>query len=75
MSDNNTATSTTPLPNGDAAFQSHAPLHLTVWNEYLHEKKNPVVAGIYPHGIHEAIAAPLRKLPGVTVGTATPRRT
>jgi trehalose utilization protein len=46
-------------------------LRVTIWNEFLHEKKNPIVAAIYPHGIHEAIAAPLRTLPGVVVRTAT----
>ena len=43
---------------------------VTVWNEYRHEHANPVVAGIYPQGIHEAVAAPLRAL-GLDVATAT----
>ena len=37
-----------------------APLRVTVWNEHRHEKLDPVVAGIYPDGIHTAIAAALR---------------
>lgn len=43
---------------------------ITVWNEYRHEPANPVVAGIYPRGIHEALAAPLRAV-GLDVATAT----
>jgi trehalose utilization protein len=31
-------------------------IRITVWNEARHEKTNPVVAGIYPEGIHNAIA-------------------
>lgn len=45
-------------------------IRVTVWNEYRHEKKNPHIAGIYPEGIHGAIAAALRKA-GYDVGTAT----
>ncbi len=43
---------------------------VTVWNEFIHENRNPKVTEIYPNGIHEAIAAPLRAS-GLTVGTAT----
>ena len=43
---------------------------ITVWNENRHEKKNPVVAGIYPDGIHGAIAKALRA-GGLEVRTAT----
>jgi trehalose utilization protein len=43
---------------------------VTVWNEYRHEKKDQKVADIYPNGIHEAIAQPLRD-EGLTVRTAT----
>jgi trehalose utilization protein len=46
-------------------------IRITVWNEHRHEKSDAEVAAIYPAGIHEAIAEPLRKLPGVTVRTAT----
>ncbi len=34
---------------------------VTVWNEFQHEKHNSDVARHYPDGIHEAIAAPLRR--------------
>ena len=31
-------------------------LHVTVWNEFKHEKRSEAVAKIYPNGIHQAIA-------------------
>ena len=31
-------------------------IHVTVWNEYIHEQNNPEVAQVYPQGIHQAIA-------------------
>jgi trehalose utilization protein len=46
-------------------------IRVTVWNEFRHEKKNPAIAKIYPKGMHETIAAALRKQPGFKVGTAT----
>ena len=45
-------------------------LRITVWNEFRHERSNPQVGRVYPHGIHEALAAPLRAA-GHTVRTAT----
>ena len=36
-------------------------LHVTVWNEFFHEKREESIAKIYPEGIHGAIAAFLRK--------------
>jgi trehalose utilization protein len=46
-------------------------IRVTVWNEYRHEKNDAAVAAVYPSGIHEAVAEPLRREPGVTVRTAT----
>ena len=46
------------------------PLRVTVWNEFRHERANPQVGAIYPDGIHEALAAPLRAA-GHDVRTAT----
>ena len=46
------------------------PLRITVWNEFRHEKDNPEVGRVYPAGIHEALAAPLREV-GHEVRTAT----
>ncbi|WP_099159570.1 ThuA domain-containing protein [Virgibacillus ndiopensis] len=45
-------------------------MNVTVWNENRHEKQNDKVAGIYPDGIHGAIAAFLREA-GLDTKTAT----
>ena len=47
------------------------PVRVTVWHEFRHEKKNPKVSEIYPKGMHEAIAAHLRKSKDLVVHTAT----
>jgi trehalose utilization protein len=46
-------------------------IRVTVWHEFRHEKTNPKVKEIYPDGIHEAIAAHLRKSKDLQVRTAT----
>jgi trehalose utilization protein len=43
---------------------------VTVWGEFRHEKKNETVKKIYPDGMHNVIAAGLRKA-GFDVKTAT----
>ena len=43
----------------------------TVWHEFRHEKANPKVQAVYPDGMHNAIAAGLRAVGGMTVRTAT----
>jgi trehalose utilization protein len=48
-----------------------APTRVTVWSEFRHEKRNQKVAEIYPDGMHEAIAAHLRKSADLQVRTAT----
>ena len=45
-------------------------LHVTVWNEYRHEKTHAEVAEVYPDGIHVALAKHLRA-GGIDVRTAT----
>jgi trehalose utilization protein len=45
-------------------------LRVTVWNEFLHEKRNPRVQAIYPQGMHAVIASALREA-GCEVRTAT----
>ena len=49
------------------------PIRVTVWGENVHERKNEAVRAIYPDGMHEAIAAGLRKGLGdrAAVRTAT----
>ena len=44
--------------------------NVLVWSEFRHEKANPKVAAIYPGGIHETIAAFLRRAGGLNVSTA-----
>lgn len=46
-------------------------LRVTVWGEFRHEKSNPHVSEIYPDGMHETIAAFLRKDTTFTVRTAS----
>ncbi|HVZ63847.1 MAG TPA: ThuA domain-containing protein [Lacunisphaera sp.] len=48
-----------------------APLRVTVWNEFRHERADPRVAAHYPRGIHETIAEFLRADPELAVRTAT----
>jgi trehalose utilization protein len=43
---------------------------VTVWNEFRHEKSRADVREIYPDGIHEAVARPLRAA-GLSVRAAT----
>lgn len=47
-----------------------AHIQVTVWNEYRHERHNEVVAGIYPEGIHNAIAGYLKQDDTYEVKTA-----
>ena len=47
------------------------PTRVTVWGENLHERKNAVVAGVYPATMHGTIAAGLAADPGLSVTTAT----
>ena len=46
-------------------------IRVTVWNEFLHEKRDPEIAKIYPDGIHDAIAEYLRSQGDFEVRTAT----
>lgn len=45
-------------------------IRVTVWNEYVHETKEPEVARIYPQGIHGCLAAFLDKDEEIQVRTA-----
>jgi trehalose utilization protein len=46
-------------------------IRVVVWNEFLHERENPVVREVYPDGIHAAIAKALQQDAGLSVSTAT----
>src|SRR4051812_26349151 len=37
-------------------------MHITVWNEGVHEQNNPTMAATYPQGMHGAIAEGLTSL-------------
>lgn len=37
-------------------MDEQGPVNVTVWNEYIHERDNPIVQEVYPQGIHTAIA-------------------
>ncbi len=45
-------------------------IHVTVWNEFLHEKENEDVRKLYPEGMHQAIASGIAS-PELEVKTAT----
>ena len=44
---------------------------ITVWGEFRHEKKHPIVQEIYPEGMHNVIADSLRERGFANVRTAT----
>jgi trehalose utilization protein len=46
-------------------------IRVLVWNEFRHEKEHAKIAEIYPKGMHETIAATLRKSADLNVRTAT----
>ena len=46
-------------------------IRVTVWNEFIHEKRNPKVADIYPKGIHETLARFLEGQANIQTQTAT----
>ncbi len=46
-------------------------IRTVVWGENVHEQKNKVVAGVYPQGMHQAIADALNQGPGIEATTAT----
>ena len=58
---------------GDLPPQNKRPLRVTIWNEYVHERRDESVRRIYPDGMQRPIADGLRGElgPGVTVRIAT----
>jgi len=46
-------------------------IKVTVWNEYIHEKKDEEVARVYPEGIHGAIASFLNEQPDIKARAVT----
>ena len=47
------------------------PINVTVWNEFVHERKNEAVRTLYPDGMHAVIAASLSAQPDIEARTAT----
>ena len=47
-----------------------APIRVTIWNEYVHERQEPSVAELYPDGLHGALAKSLAA-PDLLIRTAT----
>jgi trehalose utilization protein len=47
------------------------PINVTIWNEYLHEVKEPEIGKVYPKGIHGALADELSANENFTIRTAT----
>jgi trehalose utilization protein len=48
-----------------------AAIRVTVWNEFLHEKKDEAVAKVYPDGIHKVVAQALAAEADIEARTAT----
>lgn len=46
-------------------------IKVTVWNEFIHEKKQERIAKVYPRGIHGAIASMLGREENFSITTAT----
>ena len=46
-------------------------IKVTVWNEYIHEKRDAKIGKIYPEGIHGAIRQMLGKYEELEIRTAT----
>lgn len=46
-------------------------IHVTVWNEYRHEREEESIKAVYPEGIHEAIADFLGSEANLQIRTAT----
>ena len=46
-------------------------IRVTIWNEFLHEKRIPEVGAAHPQGLHGTIAAALAEEEGFVIRTAT----
>ncbi|MCO6451760.1 MAG: ThuA domain-containing protein [Caldilineales bacterium] len=52
-------------------MNERSPIQVTIYNEFVHERKDEKVQAVYPDGIHETIAGFLRQQPDMQVRTAT----
>ncbi len=48
-------------------MESNAVMHVTVWNEFIHERSMPVVQKNYPEGIHRVLASAIEQRWGANV--------
>jgi trehalose utilization protein len=46
-------------------------IKVTIYNEFIHERRDEAIRHIYPHGIHGAIASHLSEQPDIDTRTAT----
>lgn len=46
-------------------------MNVTVWNENVHEKTEPAVLEIHPHGLHETLKGIIQEIPESNVRVAT----
>ncbi len=46
-------------------------IHVTIWNEYVHERESQKIAEVYPEGIHGCIAGFLKENADMEIRTAT----
>src|SRR5688500_11370414 len=46
-------------------------IRVTIWNEFVHERENRHVGGIYQEGIHATLAAALAHHPELLIRTCT----
>src|SRR5574344_873253 len=46
-------------------------IHVTIWNEVIHEREIESIRAVYPNGIHNCIASFLGDNPDISVRTAT----
>ena len=46
-------------------------IHVTIWNEYIHERELPEIQKVYPEGIHHCIAEFLKTNEDIAITTAT----
>jgi trehalose utilization protein len=55
---------------GNGWMYGMGPVRVTIWNEFIHERTDPKIASVYPHGIHHTIAQGIGEY-GFQIRTAT----
>ncbi len=57
--------------NAYIQYKNPMPVHVTIWNEFVHERQREDVAEVYPDGIHAAIKSSLVESLGTSVAART----